>query len=222
MKARFWHERWESNQLGFHQSEVNGLLREHWPRISAAAGEKVFVPLCGKSLDMVWLRDAGHPVIGVEISPIAIADFFSDAGIEPTRSTVGQLARSAGGGFELYCGDFFALEPTHIAGVTAVYDRASLIALPEPMRARYAAHMIAILPESVRILLITIEYDQASMDGPPHSVPPQEVERLFGSAFSVERLWTSGEVAPTDRFRERGLEVWSETVWRLSRGDGLR
>ena len=108
MKARFWHERWESNQLGFHQSEVNDLLREYWPRIGAPSGGSVFVPLCGKSLDMRWLREAGHRVIGVELSPIAVADFFSGAGIQPTRSTEGDLERSIGGGFELLCGDFFA------------------------------------------------------------------------------------------------------------------
>ena len=222
MKARFWHERWESNQLGFHQSEVNALLREHWPRLGAPAGGSVFVPLCGKSLDMRWLREAGHGVVGVEISPIAIADFFTEAGIQAIRTTEGDFERSVGGGFELYCGDFFAFEKSHLADVTAVYDRASLIALPEEIRARYAAHMIEILPDPVSVLLITIEYDQARMDGPPHSVPPQEVERLFGSAFSIEQLWASGAVAPTDRFRERGLDLWSETVWRLSRGHARR
>jgi thiopurine S-methyltransferase len=218
MQARFWHERWESNQLGFHQSEVNPLLRAHWPRIDPPAGASVFVPLCGKSLDMHWLREAGHPVIGVEISPIAVADFFAEAGITPTRTSRGELERSAGEGFELYCGDFFALEKFHLAEVEAVYDRASLIALPEEMRARYASHLAEILPESVSGLLITIEYDQARMDGPPHSVPAEEVEDLFGAAFEIERLWSSGPVAPTDRFRERGLTVWTETAWRLSRG----
>ena len=222
MKARFWHERWESNQLGFHQSEVNALLREYWPKLGAPAGARVFVPLCGKSLDMHWLHDVGHEVVGVEISSIAIADFFSEAGIEATRTREGDFDRSVGGGFELYCGDFFALADSHLANVEAVYDRASLIALPEQMRARYAAHMTGILPEQVSTLLITVEYDQTLMEGPPHSVSAEEVEDLFGTAFSIDRLWTSGAVAPSERFRERGLDAWSETVWRLSRGDAQR
>jgi thiopurine S-methyltransferase len=247
MKSEFWHERWEANQLGFHQTEVNPLLREHWPKLCVPKGASVFVPLCGKSLDMVWLRAAGHPVVGVEISPIAIRDFFADAGIESTSAasprmattardgtlvsdtvpdnmpgnaphrTGAPLTRSSGGGVDLYCGDFFALEAAQLADVRAVYDRASLIALPPEMRMRYAKHLSKVLPETVSILLITIEYDQSRMKGPPHSVPPDEVEQLFGEAFGIECLWSSGPEEPTERFRERGVESWCENVWQLER-----
>jgi len=243
VKSEFWHERWEANQLGFHQAEVNSLLREHWPKLGVPKGASVFVPLCGKSLDMVWLRAAGHPVVGVEISPIAIRDFFAEAGIESTSAASPKVAttarddthvlgdvpgnapseafdpliRSSGGGFDLYCGDFFALEAVQLADVRAVYDRASLIALPPEMRMRYAKHLARVLPEAVTILLITIEYDQSRMKGPPHSVAPDEVEQLFGESFEIECLWSSGPAEPTERFRERGLESFSESVWRLER-----
>ena len=185
MHAGFWHERWEANQLGFHQETVNDRLREHWPTLGVARQATVFVPLCGKSLDMRWLRELGHPVVGVEVSPIAIRDFFAEAGIEPTTVTTGPFERSSGGGYELFCGDFFDLDAEALAGVAGVYDRASLIALPPETRARYAAHLAAILPEAVQILLITLEYDQARMSGPPHSVPDDEVRRLFGADFAI-------------------------------------
>lgn len=225
MKAEFWHERWESNQLGFHQTEINPVLIEYWPTLGVAADGPVFVPLCGKSLDMHWLRAAGHPVIGIDLSPIAVQDFFVEAKIDSTSATSSTgrsaLELSTGGGYALYCGDFFDLEPNHLASVHAVYDRASLIALPPETRRRYAEHLTAILPVVVSILLITIEYDSSRMNGPPHSVPASEVEALFGPAFEIEALWSSGPEEPTPRFRERGLESWNETVWRLRRGSSL-
>lgn len=218
VKAGFWHERWEANQLGFHQAEVNGLLKDWWPALGLASDAAVFVPLCGKSLDMTWLRSQGHPVVGIEVSPIAVRDFFVESSIEAAASSNGRLERFEGGGYRLYRGDFFDLEDVHLAEIRGVYDRASLIALPPEMRSRYAKHLCAILPPKVRILLISIEYDQSKMSGPPHSVAPSEVEALFGAAFEIELRWSSGEQLPTDRFRERGLESWSESVWQLSRG----
>jgi len=219
VKAAFWHERWENNQLGFHQQEINGSLVEHWPALSLRANAPVFVPLCGKSLDMRWLHDAGHPVIGVEISPIACRNFFDEAGIPFTVDALpGGLECYAGENYQLYCGDLFALKAKHLAHVEAVFDRASLIALPPDTRKRYAQHMKAILPQDISILLITVEYDQSKMSGPPHSVPDAEVEALYADAFSLEVIATSGFVEAHPRFQERGLAKWKETVWRLDRG----
>jgi thiopurine S-methyltransferase len=225
VKAEFWHERWESNQLGFHQTETNPVLLDYWPTLAVAEEAAVFVPLCGKSLDMRWLRDRGHPITGIDLSPIAIRDFFVEAGLESTASTSSNgrnaLELTSGGGYSLYCGDFFDLEPSDLASVRAVYDRASLIALPPEMRRRYAEHLTEILPDEVSILLITIEYDPSRMKGPPHSVAMSEVEALFAPAFQVEVLWSSGPQEPTSRFRERGLDSWNETAWRLHRGSAL-
>ncbi|MBJ18403.1 MAG: thiopurine S-methyltransferase [Deltaproteobacteria bacterium] len=219
MKAEFWKERWETDQLGFHQTETNAHLKQFWAELEATAGATVFVPLCGKSLDMRWLRSIGHPVIGVEISPIAVCDFFKAAGIEAkTSASDGGLVRSSGGGYDLYCGDFFALEAHHLADVRAVYDRASLIALPPKMRERYAKHLAKALPATVSILLIALEYDPSRMQGPPHCVPASEIEALFGAAFEVERLWSSGPQEASEYFRARGLDASTTTVWRIERG----
>lgn len=217
MKAEFWHERWESDQLGFHQEEVNARLAKNWSALALPSEAEVFVPLCGKSLDMVWLRERGHSIVGIELSPIAIRDFFAAGGIEPTIDELGPLVRFRSAGYTLYCGDFFDLTPEHLANTTACYDRAALIALPPELRARYAAQMTRILPHEISVLLISIEYDQTRMSGPPHSVTPNEVERLFGDQFEIERLESSGFVPAQDRFRERGVDVWCETVFRLSR-----
>lgn len=225
LNPTFWHERWESGQLGFHQDEVNPQLNEYWPRLGLNGESTVFVPLCGKSLDMKWIREQGHPVLGIELSPIAIKDFFESISIPEQKRQEeqhGALRRIRGGGYELYCGDFFELEAADLRAVRAVYDRASLIALPPDIRKRYARHMIEKLPAHVQILLITIEYDQDKMNGPPHSVPPAEVDALFGGAFEIETLFAAEPSQPTPRFQERGLDSWQENIQLLTRSEAPR
>ena len=226
LKAAFWHDRWKNDQIGFHNEEVNERLTRHWPTLGIEEGAKVFVPLCGKSLDMHWLRQQGHPVLGVDLSPIAIHAFFSEAGITPSEESEeseesedssGALTRSSAEGVELFCGDLFDLTEDDLSDIRACYDRGSLIALPPDLRRRYAEHLSRVLPERVTILLITLEYDQTKMGGPPHSVPPTEVEDLFGGSFEVETLWSSGWIDAPQRFRDRGLEERCDTVLRLDR-----
>jgi thiopurine S-methyltransferase len=218
LQASFWHERWKKNQIGFHQSEVNSLLEDHWPRLGIEADETVFVPLCGKSLDMQWLRSRGHPVIGIEFSPIAVEGFFDEAGLVPHREDKSAFTRYSANAIDLFCGDLFELTKAELSKVRGVYDRGSLIALPPDLRVRYAKQLAKTLPERVSILLITIEYDASTMDGPPHSVPASEVEELFGESFRVEVLSSSDKLPAPPYFRERGLEEYRDIVLRLDRG----
>ena len=218
MKAEFWQERWKQNQLGFHQSEANTHLEKYWPDLGLEPAACVFVPLCGKSLDMHWLHGQGHPVVGVELSPIAVHDFFTEAGLTPTREEVDSLVKWTSEGYTLYCGDLFDLGAEALGSVRACYDRGSLVALPPDLRQRYAEHLVRVLPERVTILMLTIEYDQSQMQGPPHSVPATEVESLFGNEFSIETLWLSEWLAAPPHFRARGLEAHRDRVLRLDRG----
>lgn len=201
MYADFWHERWESGRVGFHQDETNRYLVQYWDALDIAQDATVFVPLCGKSLDMVWLRQRGHRVIGVEFSPIAVRDFFAEQGIEATQTTLGEFDRSEGDGFVLLCGDFFALTQEDLEGVTAVYDRAALIALDD--RKRYADHLNALLPTGTQSLLVTIEYPQEQLGGPPFSVSDKEVHALFDEAANVGQLVSEDVLAENGRFAGR-------------------
>ena len=218
MKAEFWKERWEQDQLGWHQTEANAQLIREWPALGIAEDTKVFVPLCGKSLDMHWLREQGHEVVGCELSSIACGDFFAEAGlsVEPARD--GAFERYEAEGYRLLCGDFFDLSAADLEGVGGVFDRGSLIALPPEMRTRYAAHMAKVLPASVKSLLLTVEYDQSVVNGPPHSVRAEEVEKLFGQDFALT-LRYRGEPSPPQhpRFQAAGLETWQEAVWLIER-----
>jgi len=211
----FWQERWQKNEIGFHQQEINAHLQDYWPRLGVAAGSQVFVPLCGKSRDLLWLRARGHTVLGVELSPIAVRDFFRENLLEPRTSHAGAFERCEADGLSILCGDFFNLTAEDLKGVAGVYDRASLIALPPDMRPRYAAHLSAILPKGAAILLVTMEYRQAEMNGPPFSVSEDEMRQMYEKRYDVTRLFTKDILAENPRFRERGLSALSEKVYQL-------
>lgn len=215
MKKAFWHERWENNQIGFHQEDVNLHLREYWKRLEVDPGSLVFVPMCGKSLDMVWLREQGHQVLGVELSPKAVNDFYRRFERPAERYKSGKFSGCTLDGISILCGDFFDLEPTHVKDVVAVYDRASLIALPAEMRRSYLDHLVKILPPATSILLITTEYAQHEMSGPPFSVLPEEVHALYSGYGDIETLHSSDVLAANPGYRARGLSGLVESVYRI-------
>jgi len=188
MKKEFWLERWEHSEIGFHQNEINPYLARFWKELSPSEGGEVFVPLCGKSLDMAWLRKQGSFVLGVELSSIAVKEFFHEQGMSPERVSGSGFDNYIADGYCLACGDFFDLRKEDMAKVSAVYDRASLVALPPDMRERYARHVVDILPRGTQILLVTFDYPQSEMQGPPFAVSVQEVEALYGNYADIRLL----------------------------------
>jgi len=217
MEEDFWHQRWREGRIEFHRDEVNPRLREGLPALGLAAGARVLVPLCGKSLDLGWFADQGLRPLGVELSPIACAAVFAERGIEPERVRAGGLERLSGDGIEVWCGDF--LDPSLArAGVCdALWDRAALIALPEDTRPAYVAQCVRMLEPGARGLLVTMEYDQAVMEGPPFSVPAAEVRRLYAPNFEVRARLEGERCEPPPHLAERGLETLAESVWLLHR-----
>jgi thiopurine S-methyltransferase len=216
MKKDFWLERWEREEIGFHQNEVNPHLCEFWPELNLARGSLVFVPLCGKSRDMLWLREQGHQVMGVELSAIAVQAFFEENGYTPRHVSRGKFDRCEADGIRILCGDFFDLTGDDLVNVTAVYDRASLIALPPEMRASYVRHLASILPRATQILLITVEYPQTEMQGPPFSVSSGEVEALYREYAEVRLLAELDVLAQNPRFQQRGLSRLQENIFLLT------
>ncbi len=217
MDPLFWRERWENGQTGFHQAQVNIDLRALWPRVHCPPHAPVFVPLCGKSPDLAWLRAQGHKVIGIELSELAVASFFSEQQLQPVRECSGSLQCWSAGGYELYVGDFFDLGAAKLENVHALYDRAALIALPAPLRERYARHLSAILPAGCKMLLLTMDYPQEQMAGPPFAVAESEVHTLFDPDFSVRVLTTRDALLEEPRFQQRGLQQRYEQAYLLER-----
>ncbi|WJK08273.1 thiopurine S-methyltransferase [Pseudomonas fluorescens] len=215
MQPEFWHKKWESNQIGFHQPDVNPYLHRHWPDLAIPAQARVLVPLCGKSLDLLWLAGRGHQVLGVELSEKAVEDFFLEQQLQPQVSEQGGFKIYRSGTIELWCGDFFSLTTEDVAGCTALYDRAAVIALPPSMRERYAAHLQDLLP-TCRGLLVTLDYDQSQMPGPPFSVDDAEVQRLLGRVWRVERLEEQDVLGESWKFVQAGVTRLEERVYRIS------
>ncbi|QTR53289.1 thiopurine S-methyltransferase [Thiothrix unzii] len=215
MHTDFWLERWEQNQIGFHQDDFNNHLQAFWDQLQIPAGSNIFVPLCGKSQDLLWLRAQGYGVIGGELSPIAVRDFFAENRLEPTITTHGVLQRWEADGLVIWLGDFFALSAAEVAQCAGAFDRASLIALPPAMRERYAQHLIQILPAHCRTLLITLEYDQQQMNGPPFAVYEAEVQVLYADALAVSLLFVTDVLDDSPGFRQRGLTKLEEKVYVL-------
>ncbi|HRD64863.1 MAG TPA: thiopurine S-methyltransferase [Candidatus Competibacter sp.] len=217
MEPGFWHERWERAEIGFHQQEINLHLQRFWNRLELLPGQRVFVPLCGKSRDLLWLAGEGHPVTGVEISPVAVEAFFRENGLQPHRRREEAFDVWEQDEIRVLLGDFFDLEPRHLADVAGVYDRASLIALPPAMRGRYARKLETILPDGIGTLLVTLEYDQALLAGPPFAVGEAEVQELYGPTREVELLYTRDALSEESRWRERGLTWLLEKAYLLTR-----
>jgi len=217
MESEFWHKRWSSNQIGFHLPDVNPYLQRFWPQLGLAQGTRVLVPLCGKSLDLLWLAQQGYPVLGVELSEKAVTDFFIEHQLEPSVSEEGAFKVFRAAEIEIRCGDFFALDQENLAGCTALYDRAALIALPVPMRERYAAHLQKIMSQCMG-LLITLDYDQGQMPGPPFSVADDEVRRLLGDVWQLEVLQEQDVLGESWKFLQAGVTRLDERVYRISKG----
>lgn len=217
MQAEFWHKRWAEGRTGFHLDEVNPMLEEYFERLGTDASSAFFVPLSGKSVDVSWLAARVAKVIGNELSEQAVREFFAHAGGKPQRESTSLLEWWSSANIEIACGDFFHLTAEDLAGVDFAYDRAALIALPEDMRAGYAAHLSNLLGPNSRMLLVTLEYDQAKMEGPPFAVDEAEVHTLYADNFEIELLG-SRDVMDA-RFRDRGLSAMQEKAYILRRRD---
>ena len=217
MDAEFWQQRWRDGQIGFHQERVTPLLEKHWDALDLPAGSKVFVPLAGKSRDMDWLAARGHRVLGVELSELAVRQFFAERGLVPTITDSHLGKHHVTGQIELICGDAFALDAATFADCSAVYDRAALIALPPDMRQRYADELYARLPSGCRGLLITLEYPQHEKSGPPFSVDESEVHALFDRDWHVETLERRDILAEQPGFVAEGVSALQTAAYRLQR-----
>ncbi|MCP5207645.1 MAG: thiopurine S-methyltransferase [Hahellaceae bacterium] len=219
MDHDFWHDRWHRKEIGFHQPSINHYLNQHWSELSLQRSDTVFVPLCGKSRDMFWINDKGHPIKGVELSPIACKDLFEEANLTAQITHEENFSHYQHDSIDILCGDFFKLTVEHMKRVKAVYDRAALIALPPEMRQQYVNHLNQILPQQCKILLVALAYPQQEMSGPPFSVTTDEILSLYGAQWTIETI-TENLLGKDDPFTKRtGLSEVTESAYLLKRKD---
>lgn len=187
MDAAFWHEKWQNNQINFHEGEANSLLVRHFDLLGLNQESRIFLPLCGKTRDIAWLLDKGYQVVGAELSEMAVKQLYEELGAEPRITEHGPLKCYSGPAIDIFVGDIFHLTAELLGRVDAIYDRAALVALPEDMRIKYTRHLSQITGTAPQ-LLITFKYDQSQMAGPPFAVPSEEVTRHYEASYKIKHL----------------------------------
>ncbi|EQA46243.1 thiopurine S-methyltransferase, Se/Te detoxification family [Leptospira broomii serovar Hurstbridge str. 5399] len=211
MDPNFWHQKWGKNDIAFHEREANPLLIKYFKMLSLEKGSRVFLPLCGKTLDISWLLSNGYHVAGAELSKVAIEQLFQELGVEPKITDVGELNRYSANNIDIFVGDIFHLSKIILGQVDAIYDRAALVALPEEMRNRYTTHLIEITNKAPQ-LLICYEYDQSLAEGPPFSISNEEVNRHYRDYYRLDFIGSENVIGGL-----KGKFAATENIWLLQR-----
>jgi thiopurine S-methyltransferase len=209
MQHDFWHKKWHESDIGFHNTEANPLLVKHFPSLGLTPGSRIFLPLCGKTLDIQWLLAQGFQVVGAELSPIAIGQLFDGLGVAPEITQRENLQYYRAPNIEIFVGDIFNVSASLLSRVDAIYDRAALVALPFDMRKQYTSHLKAIT-HNAKQLMICFVYDQSQLAGPPFSINDDEVKAHYSSDYTL-KLLESTEVAG----KLKGQCPACENVWLL-------
>ena len=231
MHHSFWLQRWQEKRIGFHLDTINPYLSKYLSKLGQPGNSHVFVPLCGKSHDLHYLHQQGYQVTGNELSCLAVKDFYTEQQLIASKSVIFsknlvqeqvELAHWHSPEVDIICGDFFALNKDQLTEITAVYDRAALVALPLEMRENYVAKLLEILPEKTSILLVTLDYDETEKQGPPFSVTEDEVVKLYGAHFDIECLEVS-DIRPEERSeRSQNMSYFNECVFLLNKHSSPR
>ena len=211
-----WHSHWIRKTPGFHEGQVNAYLEQFLPLFELNSGDHIFMPLCGKAVDILWLSQQGYHVIGVELSEVAIQSFFEESDLEFVKVEQPNFVIYQAPNITLYQGDFMHIQAQHLTGCKLVYDRASIVAIESFNRKVYKRKMLEIIPVGTPMLMVTLDYDQNIMQGPPFSVPVSEITALYQPEYQLELLLTSEQIGERPRWRELGLESLLESALRLS------
>jgi thiopurine S-methyltransferase len=211
MDTDFWHQRWEKNEIAFHASKPHPVLVAYFKELKLVESSRVFLPLCGKTLDIAWLLSKGYRVAGAELSKLAIEQLYIGLGLEPKISKLGNISRYSATNIDIFVGDIFDLSSEVLGHVDAIYDRAALVALPKEMRNRYAKHLLEIT-DTAEQLMISFGYDQSLMDGPPFSVNSDEVSHHYQDAYNLKLLESISIPGGL-----KGICAATENVWLLKK-----
>lgn len=188
MEHSFWHSKWQNNEIAFHEPQGNALLVKHSSvLLSTAKNPTIFVPLCGKTKDIGWFLSKGCSVVGAELSEVATQQLFEELNVQPVVEKTATGLKYSVEGLTVFVGDIFTLSSNDIGNIDGVYDRAALVALPEQIRAKYSVHIVEITQRAPQ-LVISFDYDQEKMPGPPFSVDVKTVSALYEQHYQITLL----------------------------------
>lgn len=214
MDSEFWIKSWTDGRTAFNQQQYHAKLTQYFPRLNYQAGQSVLVPLCGKTIDMLWLAGQGLQVHGVELYSGAVEEFFSENKLQPFHKTQDcDFTQHAHKNITISCGDFFKLGKKN--SYDFIYDRAALVALPASMRADYARVITESLKKGGKYFLVVYEYDQSKMDGPPFSINYSEIERLYRETFDIQLM--ESEKPKSEGPRLSAVEGMRQNVYLLQK-----
>ena len=211
-----WHSHWTNKKPGFHEGRVNTYLQQFLPLFELQAGDTVFIPLCGKAVDILWLSEQGFKVIGVEISKVAVESFFEESRLIYKKHQTEHFVTYQTSNITLFQGDFMHLQAAQLTDCKLVYDRASIVAIESFNRAAYKEKILELIPTGTPMLMVTLDYDQRTMNGPPFSVPVDEIISLYQPEYKVELLQQSEQIEERPRWKERGLKSLIESALRMT------
>ncbi|MGH1405247.1 MAG: thiopurine S-methyltransferase [Rhodomicrobiaceae bacterium] len=209
MDENFWHERWKNNEIPFHESVANKHLVNNFDKLQINEKSRIFIPLCGKTLDIGWLLSRGYRVVGAELSEFAITELFKQLEVTPVIKDTGSLKCYSAANLDIFVGNIFELKIEEIGLVDAIYDRGAYVALPEEIRSQYSQHMKNITKNAPQ-LLIAYEYNQDLMKGPPFSIPPTELEINYNDTYKITNLNSQDVEGGL-----KGICAAKENVWLL-------
>ena len=210
-----WHRHWESDKPGFHEGQVNAYLQQYLSLFKLQPGDTLFMPLCGKAVDMLWLSQQGYKVIGVELSKVAVESFFAESGLSYAIEQQGPFTVYQSDDIRLYQGDFMDLQAQQLSDCKLVYDRASIVAIEPFNRPSYQAKIQALLAPNTPILMVLLDYEQSQMQGPPFSVSVAEVKELYGEHYQVELLQSEQLIEIQPHWKGKGLNSLIESALSL-------
>lgn len=187
MDREYWQKKWQAQDIRWHQPSAHPLLQTYADRLNLKKADVILVPLCGKAKDMIWLVEQGYRVIGVELSPIACEDFFSEWNVNVTKKQSGAFIHYQYQDLEIYCGDIFDLTAQQLPSIQAIFDCRALVALPADLRERYVQHLYVMAGQAARLLLLTVE-STSQVVGPPFSLNAEAVTALFAKNRQIELL----------------------------------
>lgn len=188
-------EQWnwtEKEDPPFHAAAYNSLLVKYHDRLTPEQKTgRVFVPLCGKTLDMIFLSEQRYEVVGLEFSEIGIVDFFAENNLTYDKEElvdspfVKYTAKERN--ITIYKGDLFDLSRDVCGDFDASWDRGSFVAVNVPTRKKYAQLMSSIIRPSGKILMEVWKYNPSKYAGPPHHTEEKDIVETF-TDFKVKVL----------------------------------
>lgn len=187
MEKQFWLKKWEDNIIGFHKESPNQLLVNFIQNLELTPNARVLIPLCGKSLDIEYLISKDYQVVGIELSEKAIIQLFQELNIIPKIKKLEKVIHYSTKNLDIFIGDIFDITIQMLGPIDAIYDRAALIALPIEMRINYTKHLVEISKNAPQ-LVITVEYNQDTVAGPPFSISTNELNDHYASFYRLECL----------------------------------